>query len=87
MLERASEAFAGEQLTAFSNAEASYRQSVKKRVIARTEIPAETKITSDALVFLRASEGYPTSHVAEVLGRTSRRTIEAQEPITEEMLY
>lgn len=87
MVKRASEAFYGETVLSFSEAEAEYRQSMKKRVVARTKIPAKTKITSDVLVFLRADEGYPISRIGEVLGRTSKRVIEAQQPITEGMLY
>jgi N-acetylneuraminate synthase len=87
MVKRASEAFNGETLLSFSEAEDAYRKSMKKRVVARTEIPAKRKITSDVLIFLRADEGYPISRVGEVLGRTSKRAIEAQKPITEGMLY
>lgn len=76
-------AFSGKRPDDFSEAEGQYRQSMKRRIVAGTEIPTGTTITEDLITLLRADEGIKVNRLDVVLGRESRRSLEPGEAITE----
>lgn len=79
-------AFSGKRPDEFTEAEGEYRQSVKRRVVAGTEIPTGTTITEERITLLRADDGIKANRLDVVLGRKSQRSLQPGEAITEDHL-
>ncbi|MCS4039534.1 N-acetylneuraminate synthase family protein [Salinibacter ruber] len=79
-------AFSGKCPDDFSEAEREYRQSMKRRIVAGTEIPTGTTITKERIDLLRADDGIKANRLDVVLGRESQRSLEPGEAITEDHL-
>jgi len=86
MVDRTKEAFSGQRPDMFSEAERGYRQSMKRRVAVRSDIPKGSLITEDVITLLRSDEGIPARKLDDVLGRTSNRPIQSGEVVTEDHL-
>lgn len=66
----------------FSDAERSYRDSVKKNIVARANIPPMTVITMDMLAFKRSEPGLPPSEAGKIVGKKAKTPIKKNEIIT-----
>ncbi|WP_251979232.1 N-acetylneuraminate synthase family protein [Salinibacter ruber] len=78
--------FSGQRPDALSEAEEEYRKSVKRRIVAGTEIPIGTTVTKEHITLLRADTGIKANRLDFVLGRKSQRSLEPGEVITEDHL-
>ncbi|RLG57819.1 MAG: N-acetylneuraminate synthase [Hadesarchaea archaeon] len=69
-----------------SNAERKYKEEVKRNIVARSNIPAGTKIEFEMLAFKRSEPGLSPSETSKVIGKRAKVDIKKDEPITEEKL-
>lgn len=69
--------------TGLSDAEQTYRQRMKKRLVAVQAITAGQTIEPEMIMPMRAEQGLLSSSYEQVLGRTARLDIQVYEPITE----
>ena len=70
---------------AFSEQELKYRKYSKKSLVAARELPVRTRIRTDDVRFMRASDlGLPPDQAHRVVGRRTKRTIAAFDLIREE---
>lgn len=79
-------AFSGQRPDALSEAEEEYRQSMKRRIVAETEIPTGATVTKEHITLLRADTGIKANRLDFVLGRKSQRSLEPGDVITEDQL-
>jgi sialic acid synthase SpsE len=78
--------FSGQRPDALSEAEEEYRQSMKRRIVAGTDIPVGTTLTEEQITLLRADTGIKANRLDFVLGRKSQRSLEPGDVITEDHL-
>ena len=81
-LRQVEKAFGSSAVRSFSEAEADYRQSVKKRTVARDTLEKGDKITKDKITFKRADEGVYPDESQYLIGRSVSTRVEKDEPIT-----
>jgi len=71
----------------FSEQESNYRQVSKKRTVAKKDIKKNERITKDKIAFKRSDEGVYPEESTFLIGRTAKRDIKKDEPLTwEEIL-
>jgi len=81
-LRQVENAFGSSEVRPFSGAEADYRQSVKKRTVARNTLDKGDKITKDKITFKRSDEGVFPDESQYLIGRRVNIKVEKDEPIT-----
>jgi sialic acid synthase SpsE len=81
-LRQVEKAFGSPAVRPFSGAEADYRQSVKKRTVARNTLAKGERITSDKITFKRSDEGVYPDESQYLIERRVNTKIEKDEPIT-----
>ena len=75
-------AFGSPAVRPLSGAEADYRQSAKKRTVARNTLEKGEKITRDNIAFKRSDEGVYPDESQSLIGRTVNTKVEKNEAIT-----
>jgi len=75
-------AFGSSAARPFSKAEADYRQSVKKRTVARNTLEKGERITRDKITFKRSDKGIYPDESQYLIGRSVNTKVEKDEPIT-----
>jgi N,N'-diacetyllegionaminate synthase len=75
-------AFGSSAVRPLSAAEADYRQSAKKRTVARNTLEKGEKITRDKIAFKRSDEGVYPDESQFLIGRTANTRIPKNEAIT-----
>ncbi|HID60617.1 MAG TPA: N-acetylneuraminate synthase [Hadesarchaea archaeon] len=65
-----------------SDAMKKYRDEVKKNIVARVDIPAESKIELHMLAFKRSAPGLPPSEAVKIIGKRTKTSIKKDEIIT-----
>lgn len=68
--------------TEFSDAERIYRETMKKNVVARVDVPPGTTLSIDMLAFKRSGPGLPPSEAGKIVGRRAKTYIKKDEVIT-----
>lgn len=81
-LRQIEKAFGSPAIRPFSEAEADYRQSVKKRTVARNTLEKGEKITRDKIAFKRSDDGVYPDESQYLIGRTINTKVEKDEAIT-----
>jgi len=81
-LRQVEKAFGSSAIRSFSAAEADYRQSVKKRTVARNTLEKGDRITRDKITFKRSDEGIYPDESQYLIGRTVNTKVKKDEPIT-----
>jgi N,N'-diacetyllegionaminate synthase len=81
-LRQIEKAFGSPAVRPFSEAEEDYRQSAKKRTVARETLEKGEKITRDKIAFKRSDDGVYPDESQYLLGRTVNAKIEKDEAIT-----
>lgn len=73
----------GAGLPKLSKEELKYREKMKKYIVAKIDIPKETKITENALVFKRTIKpGIPPMKIKKIIGKIANANIKKDENIT-----
>ena len=75
-------AFGSPAIRPLSEAEADYRQSAKKRAVARNTLEKGEEITRDKIAFKRSDDGVYPDESQYLLGRTVNTKVEKNEAIT-----
>jgi N,N'-diacetyllegionaminate synthase len=81
-LRQIEKAFGSPAIRPFSGAEADYRQSAKKRTVARNTLEKGEKLTRDKIAFKRSDDGVYPDESQYLIGRTVNTKVEKDEPIT-----
>ena len=81
-LRQIEKAFGAPTVRPLSGAEADYRQSSKKRTVARNTLEKGAKITRDKIAFKRSDDGVYPDESQYLIGRTASIRIGKNEPIT-----
>jgi len=76
----------GSGLCEFSDAEEIYRDTTKKNIVARVDIPSRTVINMDMLAFKRSEPGLQPSEASKIIGRKAKIPIKKDEIITRDKL-
>jgi len=70
----------------FTEEEENYRKYSKKSIVAARHLPKGKMINEDDLLFMRASElGFPPDHSLHLVGKKTRRDLQAYELVNEDM--
>ena len=81
-LRQIEKAFGAPTVRPLSGAEADYRQSSKKRTVARNTLEKGAKITRDKIAFKRSDDGVHPDESQYLIGRTVNQRVEKNEAIT-----
>lgn len=81
-LREAEKTFGSSAVRPFSRAEADYRQTAKKRTVARDTLEKGERITGDKITFKRSDEGIYPDESQYLVGRSVNTKVEKDEPIT-----
>lgn len=81
-LRQIEKAFGSPAARPFSGAEADYRQSAKKRTVARNTLEKGEKITGDKIAFKRSDDGVYPDESQYLIGRTVNTKVQKNEAIT-----
>ncbi|MFC1927492.1 N-acetylneuraminate synthase family protein [Chloroflexota bacterium] len=81
-LRQIEKAFGSPTVRPISGAEADYRQSSKKRTVARNTLEKGERITRDKIAFKRSEDGVYPDESQFLIGRTVNTRIEKDEPVT-----
>jgi sialic acid synthase SpsE len=71
---------------AIAELELPIRDVARKSLVAARDLPAGTIVGPDDLVILRPGTGLPPGAMPQVLGRKTARAIQADTPLSEDML-
>jgi len=58
------------------------RQSARRSLVARVDIPAGTKLVAGMLACKRPGTGIPPNELSQVLGKSSKKDISAEQVLT-----
>lgn len=72
----------GSGMHEFSAAEKEYKETVRKNIVARVDIPPSTDINLNMLAFKRSEPGLPPSEAEKIIGRRTKIHIKKDEIIT-----
>ena len=81
-LRQIEKAFGSPAVRPLSGAEADYRQSAKKRTVARNTLEKGEKITRDKIAFKRSDDGVYPDESQYLIGRTVNTRVGKDDPIT-----
>lgn len=70
----------------FSAAEKEYRETVRKNIVARIDMPPGTSISPNMLAFKRSKPGLPPSEAEKIIGKKTKVYIKKDEIITRDKL-
>ncbi len=76
----------GEEKKQIQQSEVPVRQSARRSLVARVDIPAGTLLEPDMLTCKRPGIGIPPNELAQVIGKPSKKDIPAEQVLTWEMI-
>ncbi|MCE7745517.1 MAG: hypothetical protein GPJ52_10340 [Candidatus Heimdallarchaeota archaeon] len=77
--------FGNSKVTGLTEAQKSYRQTVRKRAVAITNLKAGQIITSKDIRFMRSDEGIHPEEIEFYLGRKINKSVKKYDPITQDL--
>ena len=86
-LREAEKAFGSSAARPLSRAEAAYRQTAKKRTVARSTLEKGERITRDNMTFKRSDEGVYPDESQYLIGRSVNIRVEKDDPLTWDKIY
>jgi len=82
LLRECEKAIGTKEVRSLTEGELNYRAYAKKSIVACVEIPKETKITRDKVMFVRSDPGIPPDKFQEIEGKTAKKDIKQYHNIT-----